>query len=99
MQLINETELKAGWTLGFQKDGREILVVAVKGTFDIPEHGEEANLSREQVPLTESDEFTGEPGLSATVYESDYAHRKTFCDVLLNGSAHAPNGEPSEKVT
>jgi hypothetical protein len=99
MELVNETDLKAGWTLGFQKDGRELIVVAAKATFEIPEHGAEPHLSREQVPLTESDEFTGEPGFSATVYESDYAHRKTFCDVLVNGSAHAPNAEPSEKVT
>ena len=49
-------------------------------------------LAEEQVPLTESDVFTGEPGLSAPVYESDYAHRKPRCDVLLNGSAYAPKG-------
>lgn len=99
MELVNETKVEAGWTLGFQLDGRELLIVAVKATFDLPEDGQEPCLAKEQAPLTESDEFTGEPGLSAPLYESDYAHRKPFCDVLVNGSAHAPNGEPTEKVT
>jgi len=85
--------------MGFQQDGREFLIVAVKATFDIPQDGEEPTLAKEQASLVESDEFTGDPGLSATRYESDYAHRKPFCDVLVNGSAHAPRGEPTERVT
>ena len=50
------------------------------------------------VPLTEADEFTGEPGYSATLYETDYAHRKPYCDVLLNGSAYAPRGKTTNRV-
>lgn len=99
MELVNETSLKSGWTLGFEKDGRELLIVAVKATFAIPERNEEPRLSENQVPLIESDEFTGLPGFSATLYESDYAHRKPFCDVLVNGSAYAPNGKPCDNVT
>jgi hypothetical protein len=56
-------------------------------------------LSEEQVPLTESDEFVGEPGLSAPLHEVDYAHRKPACDVLLNGSAYAPGGKEVQSVT
>ena len=99
MEIVNQTPVKAGWTLGFQKDGRELLIVAAKATFELPLDGGEAMLAKEQAPLTESDEFTGEPGFSATRYESDYAHRKPFCDVLLNASAFAPNGEPAKRVT
>lgn len=99
MDFVNETKLQTGWTLGFEPDGRELLVVAVKGTFLIPEDGEESILAETQVPLTEADEFTGEPGFSATCYETDYAHRKPRCDVLLNGSAHVPGGRPTETVT
>jgi len=99
MDFVNATRLQAGWTLGFEPDGRELLVVAVKGTFLIPEDGEEPVLAETQVPLTEADESTGEPGLSATRYETDYAHRKPRCDVLLNGSAYAPGGRPAAHVT
>ena len=100
MNFVNDSGLKSGWTLGFERDGRELLVVAVKATYAIPgDPALEPILAEEQVPLTEADEFTGEPGLSAMLYETDYAHRKPMCDVLLNGSAHAPHGEPSKRVT
>lgn len=98
MDFVNETKVESGWTLGFEPDGRELLVVAIKATFQIPKNGEEPELAQEQVPLTEADEFTGEPGFSATLYETDYAHRKPFCDVLLNGSAYAPDGRPKNSV-
>jgi hypothetical protein len=98
MDLLNATKMQAGYTMGMQPDGREFLVVAVKGTFTLPKNGEEAQLSDEQVPLVEADVSTGEPGFSATLYESDYALRKSRCDVLLNGSAYAPKGKPATKV-
>ena len=98
MDLLNATKMQAGYTMGMQPDGREFLVVAVKGTFTLPKNGEEAQLSDEQVPLVEADVSTGEPGYSATLYESDYALRKPRCDVLLNGSAYAPRGKPATKV-
>jgi hypothetical protein len=100
MRLINATGMQAGYTMGLQPDGRELLVVVVKGTFTIPKNPkEEPQLAEEQVPLVEADVFTGEPGLSAPLYESDYAPRKPRCDILLNGSAYAPGGKPTERVT
>lgn len=99
MELLNATGMQAGYTLGMQPDGRELLVVVVKGTFKIPKNGEDASLSEKQVPLIESDVFTGEPGLSAILHESDYAPRKPRCDVILNGSAYVPEGKYALKVT
>lgn len=98
MDFVNETKVQAGWTMGFDRDGRELLIVAVKATFVIPRDSEEPRLAEKQVPLTAADKFTADPGLSAPLYESDYAHRKPRCDVLLNGSAYAPRGKPSERV-
>jgi hypothetical protein len=100
MNLINATGMAAGYTLGLDKDGRESLVVVVKGTFLIPKNPyDEPALAPEQAPLVTADTFTGEPGLSAPVYETDYAPRKPRCDVLLNGSAYAPGGRPTDRVT
>jgi hypothetical protein len=93
MEFVNETGVAAGWTMGFERSGRELLVVAVKATFVIPQESCAPQLSGEQVPLTEADTFTGEPGLSSPVYESDYAHHRPRCDVLINGSAYAPPGK------
>ncbi len=98
MEFVNQTPFVADWTLGFERDGREILIVAAKGTFAIPADGQ-ASLSPEQLPLTKSDEFTGEPGLSAPLYETDYSHLKPYCDVVLNGNAYAPGRRPTPRVT
>ena len=84
--------------MGMQPDGRELLVVCLKGTFTIPRNGGEPQLAEEQVPLIEADESTGEPGYSAPLYESEYPPIKPRCDVLLNGSAYAPEGKPVKKV-
>jgi hypothetical protein len=99
MDFVNETKVAAGWTIGFEPDGREILVVVIKATFTIPQAGDEPALADEQVSLSEEDKFTGEPGLSAPLYETDYAHRKPMCDVLLNGSAYPPLGGRATNLT
>ena len=54
--------------------------------------GEPVRLADEQLPLIMADTFSGEPGFSAPRSEIDFAPRKRACDVLLTGSAHAPQG-------
>jgi hypothetical protein len=98
MDLLNATGMPAGYTMGMKPDGREMLVVAVKGTFTIPKAGKEACLAEEQIPLIMADTFTGEPGFSAPAYEVDYAPIKHRCDVMLNGSAYTPEGRPARMV-
>lgn len=98
MDLLNATRMQAGYTQGLEKDGRELLVVAVRGTFAIPKPGQQPLLAGEQLPLVMADTFTGQPGLSAPVYEADFAPRKRRCDVILNGSAYAPGGKPATRV-
>lgn len=100
MDLLNATDMQAEYTMGTASDGRESLVVVVKGTFRFPENGSlEPVLAEEQVPLVMADTFAGEPGFSAPVYESEFAPRKPKCDVLLNGSCYAPGGRPVKRVT
>ncbi len=102
MEIVNATKMQAGYTLGMDPDGREYLVVAVKGTFAMPlgsaPQKRQPELADEQVPLVMADEPTGEPGFSATRYESEFPLFKPRCDVLLNGSAYAPGGQPTKKV-
>jgi hypothetical protein len=100
MQLVNKTPMVAAFTLAFEPDGRELLVVAIKGTYAFPDHDDaELELCDQQIPLVAADEFTGEPGVSAPRCETDFAPRKPRCDVLLNGSAYAPDGRPTDRVT
>jgi hypothetical protein len=98
MELLNATGMQAGYTMGMDPSGREHLVAVVKGTFNIPEPDGEPRLAEAQLPLIEADSFTGEPGHSAPLFETDYPLRKPRCDVLLVGSAHAPNGRPVKQV-
>ena len=92
MELINATRLQAAYTMGMEPSGRELLVVAIKGTFRLPANPQEsARLLDDQQPLVMADIFHGEPGLSAPLYEVDFAPRKQACDILLNASAWAPS--------
>lgn len=97
MRFINEAGLPAAWTFGFRRDGRELLVVIVKATYVIPHDQSEPQLAEQQLPLTEADQFSGEPGHSATLLATDYAHQKPACDVLLVGSAYAPGGRETTR--
>jgi hypothetical protein len=99
MNLLNATGMAAGYTMGMDKTGVEYVVVVVKGTFTLPKLGEVPKLADEQVPLVDADQFTGAPGMSATLVECDYVLEKPRCDVLLNGAAYAPGGKPAERVT
>jgi hypothetical protein len=92
MRLINPHPWHAAWTMGLEKDGREAAVVVVKATYVLPASGQDARLADEQLPLVRADEFTGAPGVTAPRLETDFAHRKPACDVLLLGSACAPPG-------
>jgi len=99
VELINSTRMLAGYTMGMEPSGRELLVVVIKGTFKIPtEPGAPLRLQEEQVPLVMSDVFYGEPGLSAPKYEVDFAPRKQRCDITLNATAYAPEGRSARRV-
>ena len=72
----DETKMKEGYTMSMQPDYRELLadwVFCVKGTIDFHKKGIIPKLTDEQLPVVEADSFTGEPGLSAPIYERDYA--------------------------
>ena len=91
--------MKATYTMGMKPDGRELLVVVVKGTFNIPADPQEPpTLAAVQEDFVMADRFSGDPGFSAPVYESEFAPFKPRCDVLLNGSAYAPAGKPATRV-
>jgi hypothetical protein len=98
VKFTNVSGCVAGWTAGYEPDGREMLIVIIKAAFQLPARGEEPERFQKAVPLVQADVFTGEPGFSAPKFETDYAHRKPFCDVLVVGSAYAPAGKPAARV-
>lgn len=98
MEFINATRMQAGYTMGTEPSGRELLVVVIKGTFVLPQGSEQVRLHDEQVPLVMADTFTGAPGYSAPVYEMDFAPRKAMCDVLLIGHARTSGSKPVTRI-
>lgn len=98
MELINHTPFVAESTTALDVAGRKQLLVVVKATYRLPLGGEAAQLAQEQLPLVLADTATGEPGMSAPEYESDFALFKPQCDVLLLGSAYAPQGIETDRV-
>lgn len=99
MQVYNQTPYVYQQTMGMDVAGREYLSLVVKGTFGFPDNRDQTPTPcPAQTPLVEADEFTGEPGYSATKWETDFAFRKAKCDVVLQGSAYAPGRKPVERV-
>lgn len=97
MELVNATSLRVGYTLGLDPDGAERIVVVVKGAVAIPPTGGVAPWS-DAPEFVYADSFTGDPGRSATIQESEFAPSKPQCDVILHGSAYAPGGRPAACV-
>jgi len=98
MEIVNATGMVVRYTLGVDPEARESVVVVIKGAFNLPTDGSDPVLLDQQIEPVMADEFTGEPGFSSTLYETDFAPTKRYCDVLLNGSAYAPQGRPAERV-
>ncbi|TCO70538.1 DUF2169 family type VI secretion system accessory protein [Rhodovulum euryhalinum] len=94
MEIFNQTRFVPAFTQGMDKTGRDYLVLVVKGTFAFPDAGDTPAVAAEQRALVMADEYTGAPGFSAPLWETDFAFRKPRCDVIVNGAAHAPGGRP-----
>lgn len=99
MRVLKKAHFVHGFTMGMDKTGREYLSFVVKGTFAFPDLSSDTpRPAKDQRPLVMADEFTGEPGFSATLWESDFAFRKAHCDVVLQGAAYAQGGVPAQRV-
>lgn len=91
MKILNNTpfEVKALPLRG--PEGRTVLTVVVKGTFDICS-GEKAEAASEQIPIAFGDEFYDEKNGGSVKFESDVAPFKPRADIVLVGKAYAPHG-------
>jgi hypothetical protein len=73
------------------KNGAEVWLVAVRATFDIFPDGV-IEIAEKQEAVYMAPVYSGEPGKSSLLYESDLHHTKTTTDILLHGHAYAPSG-------
>ncbi|MBB5723232.1 hypothetical protein FHS72_002872 [Loktanella ponticola] len=89
----------SGFSIGIDPTGREHVVVITKRRLNFPAASGGVCTWSDAIPaLCTADEFSGEPGMSAVTFESEFAMRKPHCDVLVHGAAYAPNGAPTPMV-
>jgi len=102
MKFTNRTKMEADYEQAAFKDDRDGIVIVVKGTFQFPDcPNGKVKLSAEQLPLESEDLYSDfEPSeCSDLVYESDLAGFKPKCDLVLVGSAHAPDNKPVKELS
>src|SRR5689334_17388277 len=90
--VVNRTPYTAERTWVQDKDANKIWLVAVKATFEILPDGS-TRLADQQEPVHVMGQPYGEFGQSSLAYEADLLGVKTCTDVLVKGSAWAPNGK------
>ena len=92
--VTNNTPYAADSSWDRDKDGVHEWIVAVKATYDIGPGGHVVIAEKQVDPLL-APEFNGEDGVSSLRYDADLVATKPTTDVLINGTAYAPNGRPS----
>ena len=97
VMIENRTPFTTASYLQIDGEGQEILLVIWSATFAAPT-GENLELAEDQAPIRFADEPMGDPAFSSTRYEADIATQKPSVDVIVNGSAYAPNGGTAQKV-
>ena len=93
-RLTNRTPYAAGRIWGRDKEGVHEWIVVVKSTFDVKRDGRLVRADKQIEPLI-APEYSGEDGGSSLRYDADLVGPKPTTDILLNGTAYAPNGRPS----
>ena len=93
----NLTPYAAERTWNRDRNGAEVWLVAVRGTFLINPDGT-TEIAEEQADVCLAPEYAGEPGQSSLLYESDLVHTKPTTDVIVHGQAYAPQGRPVQHV-
>jgi hypothetical protein len=95
LQLQNETPFKATIAVLPDRAGIDTLYVIVKGTVSL---FPSLSLAKEQVPPTMADEYYGEPAVTSLRAMSEMHIGKAGTDVLLIGSACAPEKRPVKQI-
>jgi len=95
--LQNNTPFAAERVWVRDKNGAEVWLVAVKGTFSIEPEGT-LNVAEEQEEVNIAPKFRGPPESSSLLYDTDLPHIKKNTDILIEGHAYAPRGKPVTKI-
>lgn len=95
LQFSNATPFAGSLTVMPNVDGIDSIIAVVKGTFTL---GAEPQVAHEQVPVTPAPEFWGDPSSSSMKAVPELLLPKPGTDLLVIGSAHAPQGRPVQEL-
>lgn len=96
-ELDNRTEFAVARNWVRDEAGVHQWIVATKATYRVARTGE-LELDDTQLPPALAPEYIGEDGKSSLRCDSDLGLMKPATDVVVVGSAHAPNGRPATEV-
>ncbi|MFZ6184210.1 DUF2169 family type VI secretion system accessory protein [Nannocystis pusilla] len=92
--LHNWTPFAAQASPSVDRDGRDVLVVCVAGTFVMDEA---TRVAHEQVAPPIEDVYWGEPGASSLRIAGQTTYHRPGTDIYLEGFAWTPGGRPAER--
>lgn len=95
--LENRTPFEAATNVQVDLNGQEILVAVFSASFTSSDNGELV-AAQEQLPVALGDVWFGDPACSSTRYEADVVPVKPAAEVIVNGTARAPNGKPVREM-
>src|SRR5262249_9413918 len=89
MEIVHKTPFSAALIPILDKDGSEGRVAVLKATYALEDDGR-LTIAERQEKVQFTDVYLNEPATSSTVIESDGAWFKPATDVVVIGSAFAP---------
>ena len=93
LQITNMTPFAVERSVQYDRAGAQVWVVVVKGTFDIPSDGAVVR-AEVQEPVALTAVYTGRPGASHMLRDTELVPAHPGTDVIINAVARAPGGRP-----
>lgn len=97
LQLRNETSFAAERGILLDQDANQIWIVILKATYSLSPDGSLA-VAPEQEPVSQVPRYRGEPTRTSLLRECELVVAHPGTDIILNGSAYAPGGEPVRQL-
>lgn len=80
------------------RDGAEVWLIAVRGTFLINPDGS-TSVATKQDAACLTPRYRAQPGESSLLYDTDLPHLKPTTDVILHGHAYSPEGRAATRLS
>lgn len=93
----NYTPFAVGRSFVRDAQGTETWIVVARATLKILRNGELA-IAEEQVPVSRSALYRGDPRWSSMHWESDFPFAKQASDIIVDAHAWSPGGRPAQHV-